>query len=125
MFHWIIIFMLYDYLIVDSFGPTAGKQGFYINKDWWPLYSFFFQWVCTHALTAWYTHSDLVMIDFVLPEGMKYYSILEFYVIWYIVAFFSYLNQWQLELVLVSFDHEVVYLFLMQIYHYFIYNLSQ
>ena len=93
------------------------------------MYIFLFQWVCTHILTSWHTHPKLALIHFVLPESMKYHSILQFHVSWYLVTSFSYLNHWQLELVLVSFNNDIikkiVYLFLLQIYHHFIDNLTQ
>ena len=77
MFHRITTFMLYDYLFVDFFGPTEGMQSSYINilhikTDDHCVFLFVLVGVYTYILTLWYTHSELVMIYFVLPEGMKY-----------------------------------------------------
>ena len=77
MFHRITTFMLYDYLFVDFFGPTEGMQSSYINilhikTDDHCVFLFVPVGVYTYILTLWYTHSELVMIYFVLPEGMKY-----------------------------------------------------
>ena len=129
MFHGIVSIILHDYACVDSFGPTGGMQEYHItHKDWfeWCVSSCFSGYVyfSTMTYTLW-----TAIISFSLTEGMEYCPMLQFHVSWCLIPFFSNLNPWQQELILVFFKLMIFQRncipLLMQISHHIIYNTTQ
>jgi hypothetical protein len=104
MFHGIVLYGLCGWIYID-FGLTGGMKDCWIQYNNCLLLCISFVLVGMYFLPLSHIKHALNCFNFsLLTEGMRYHSVSQTFINWYIVEFSSSFNHWQLEIDLGSFE---------------------